>query len=222
MELPLELGGFVHNTLKLLEVTDFPAIKRGLVTTLQVNLGYKCNLRCLHCHVNASPDRTEMMSRELIELILPVIQKNQITTLDLTGGAPELHEDFRYLVSQAVAAGIHVIDRCNLTVLFESGQEDLAHFLAENNVEIVASLPCYSVKNVDQQRGDGVFDKSIRALQLLNYLGYGKDNAQRKLSLVFNPQGPVLPPPQKQLMEDYKKQLFEHFSIEFNHLLSIT
>ncbi len=212
----------MHNTLPLLEVSDFPSIKRKALNTLQVNLGYKCNLRCLHCHVNASPERTEMMSRELVELIVPVMQKNNITTLDVTGGAPELHDDFRYLVSQAVAAGIHVIDRCNLTVLFEPGQEGLANFLAENNVEVVASLPCYSLKNVDQQRGDGVFDKSIRALQQLNRLDYGKNNTKRKLSLVYNPQGAVLPPPQKQLQQDYKQQLFEHFSIEFDQLFSIT
>ncbi len=212
----------MHATLPLLEVTDFPSIRRAELDTLQVNLGYKCNQRCLHCHVNASPDRKEMMSRDVIELILPVIKSRQIKTLDLTGGAPELHEDFRYLVSEARAAGVHVIDRCNLTILFEPGQEGLADFLAEQGVEVVASMPCYSLKNVDQQRGEGVFDKSIAGLQKLNSLGYGKPGDQLTLNLVYNPQGPSLPPGQQELEADYKRELLAHFGIVFNSLFALT
>lgn len=206
-------------TLPLLEVTDFPSIRRkNRVDTLQVNLGYKCNQRCLHCHVNAGPHRKEMMTRETLELIVPVLKKSQIGTLDLTGGAPELHDDFRHLVTEARAAGVHVIDRCNLTILFEPGQEFLADFLAENQVEVVASMPCYSLKNVDKQRGKGVFDKSIAGLQKLNALGYGKPGNDLRLNLVYNPQGPSLPPNQQSLEADYKRELRNHFDIEFNQL----
>ncbi|HPE62091.1 MAG TPA: arsenosugar biosynthesis radical SAM protein ArsS [Thiolinea sp.] len=208
-------------TLPLLELTDFPAIRRKTLEILQVNLGYKCNQRCLHCHVNAGPNREEMMARETLELILPVLTSRQINTLDLTGGAPELHEDFRYLVAEARAAGVHVIDRCNLTILFEPNQEGLAEFLAEHHVEVVASLPCYSLENVDKQRGKGVFDKSIAGLQKLNALGYGRPGAGLKLNLVYNPQGPSLPPNQQGLEADYKRELGEHFGIEFNHLYAL-
>lgn len=211
----------MHATLPLLEVSDFPAIKRKSLETLQVNLGYKCNQRCLHCHVNAGPNRKEMMSRETLELILPVLKARQIKTLDLTGGAPELHDDFRYLVTQARAAGVHVIDRCNLTILFEPGQEGLAEFLADHQVEVVASLPCYSLENVDRQRGKGVFDKSIAGLQKLNALGYGKPESGLSLNLVYNPQGPSLPPNQQALQADYKRELREHFGIEFNQLYAL-
>lgn len=208
-------------TLPLLEVTDFPAIRRKPLETLQVNLGYKCNQRCLHCHVNAGPNRKEMMPRETLELILPVLKARQINTLDLTGGAPELHEDFRYLVAEARAGGVHVIDRCNLTILFEPGQDDLAEFLAEHRVEVVASLPCYSLENVDKQRGKGVFDKSIAGLQKLNALGYGQPGSDLLLNLVYNPQGPSLPPNQQALEADYKRELREHFGIEFNRLYAL-
>ncbi len=211
----------MQNTLRFLEVTDFPEIRRKSLDTLQVNLGYKCNQRCLHCHVNASPDRKEMMTRETLELILPVLKARKIKTLDLTGGAPELHQDFRYLVTQARAAGVHVIDRCNLTILFEPEQQDLAEFLAQNKVEIVASLPCYSLKNVDQQRGQGVFDKSIAGLQKLNTLGYGKPATGLSLNLVYNPQGPSLPPDQQALEADYKRELRNNFGIEFNQLYAL-
>ncbi len=211
----------MHATLPLLEVTDFPVIRRRHVETLQVNLGYKCNQRCLHCHVNASPDRKEMMDRQTLELILPVLKARKISVLDLTGGAPELHEDFRYLVAQASAAGVKVIDRCNLTILFEPGQDDLAEFLAEYRVEVVASLPCYSLENVDRQRGKGVFDKSIAGLQKLNALGYGKDESGLLLNLVYNPQGPSLPPNQQALQADYKRELHDHFGIAFNQLYSL-
>ncbi len=208
-------------TLPLLEDTDFPALQRKALETLQVNLGYKCNQRCLHCHVNASPDRTEMMSREILELIPPVLKAKKIKTLDLTGGAPELHEGFRDLVTQARAIGAHVIDRCNLTILFEAGQEALAEFLADNRVEVVASLPCYSLENVDKQRGKGVFEQSIAGLRKLNALGYGKPESGLLLNLVYNPQGPSLPPNQQTLQADYKRELYYHFGIEFNSLYAL-
>lgn len=211
----------MRDTLSLLELTDFPQIRRQALSTLQVNLGYKCNQRCLHCHVNAGPTRTEMMDRQTLELILPVIKSNHISTLDLTGGAPELHDDFRYLVELATAAGIHVIDRCNLTILFEPGQEGLAEFLALHKVEVVASLPCYSLENVDKQRGEGVFDKSIAGLQLLNSLGYGQPGSGLVLNLVYNPQGASLPPNQQALEADYKRELAAHFGIEFNQLYAL-
>lgn len=211
----------MHATFPLLEVTDFPAIRRKTLEVLQVNLGYQCNQRCLHCHVNASPNRKEMMDRETLELILPVLSARGIKTLDLTGGAPELHSGFRYLVAQASAAGVHVIDRCNLTILFEPGQDGLAEFLAEHQVEVVASLPCYSLENVDKQRGKGVFDKSIAGLKKLNALGYSKSGSGLLLNLVYNPQGPTLPPNQQVLEADYKRELQNHFGIEFNRLYTL-
>jgi radical SAM/Cys-rich protein len=212
----------MHATLPLLEVSDFPSIQRRKLTTLQVNLGYKCNQTCVHCHVNAGPNRTEMMDAETLALIPDVIRARGIETLDLTGGAPELHEGFRALVLQARALGVKVIDRCNLTILFEPNQENLAEFLAENQVEVVASLPCYSLENVDKQRGKGTFDKSIDALKKLNSLGYGKADSNLTLNLVYNPQGPVLPPNQKNLEADYKRELWQHFGIEFNQLFALT
>jgi radical SAM/Cys-rich protein len=211
----------MHATLSLLEVTDFPPIQRQSLETLQVNLGYKCNQRCLHCHVNAGPHRTEMMDRDTLELIVPTIKARGIKTLDLTGGAPELHDDFRYLVAAARAADVHVIDRCNLTILFEPSQDGLAEFLAENHVEVVASLPCYSLENVDKQRGEGVFDKSIAALQKLNALGYGGVDSKLRLNLVYNPQGATLPPNQQTLESDFKRELRIHFGIEFNNLYAL-
>ncbi len=211
----------MHATYPLLQKTDFPPIRRKVLDTLQVNLGYKCNQTCVHCHVNAGPNRTEMMNAETIELILQVIEKRDIKILDVTGGAPELNEHFRYLVTKTRAMGVRVIDRCNLTILFEPGQEDLAQFLADQKVEITASLPCYSQERVDKQRGDGVFDKSIRALQTLNALGYGHADGERPLSLVFNPQEATLPPNQEKLQADYKRELAEHFNIEFNQLFAI-
>lgn len=212
----------MHATLPLLEITDFPPISRRKLTTLQVNLGYKCNQRCIHCHVNAGPHRTEMMDPETLSLIPKVLKARGISTLDLTGGAPELNEGFRSIVRAARALDVKVIDRCNLTILFEPQQEDLAEFLAENQVEVVASLPCYSVDNVDKQRGDGTFDKSIAALQKLNSLGYGKVGSGLVLHLVYNPQGPVLPPNQEALEADYKRELMKHFGIEFNQLFALT
>lgn len=208
----------MHATLPLLEVTGFPALCRGTPTTLQVNLGYRCNQRCLHCHVNAGPSRTEMMDKETLALIPRVLAARHLETLDLTGGAPELHEEFRNIVRAARELDVHVIDRCNLTILFEPGQEGLAEFLAEWQVEVVASLPCYTAENVDHQRGDGVFDKSIAALRILNALGYGQEGSGLTLNLVYNPQGPSLPPDQQRLQADYKRELFEHFGIHFNQL----
>jgi radical SAM/Cys-rich protein len=209
-------------TLPLLVQTDFPPIGRRALDTLQVNLGYKCNQTCLHCHVNAGPNRTEMMDAVTVQLIVEVLQARQPGTLDLTGGAPELNEHFRSLVRQARALGVRVIDRCNLTILSEPGQADLAAFLAEQGVEVTASLPCYSPANVDRQRGDGVFDRSIAGLQVLNALGYGHEGSGLVLNLVYNPQGPVLPPPQGPLEVDYKRELMAHFGIRFNHLFALT
>jgi len=212
----------VHATFPLLKVTDFPPLRRRSIDTLQVNLGYRCNQSCLHCHVNAGPNRTEQMDGATVDLVLEVMRARRIATLDVTGGAPELNEHFRRLVSSARALGAAVIDRCNLTILEEPGHEDLADFLCRERVQIVASLPCYSQANVDRQRGEGVFDKSIRALRRLNALGYGADGSDLTLDLVYNPQGPSLPPPQFQLEQDYKRLLAVNFGVRFNQLLTIT
>lgn len=211
----------MHATLPLLQATEFPSLRRHQLTTLQVNLGYRCNQSCVHCHVNAGPNRTEMMDEDTLGLIAQVLQARAIETLDLTGGAPELHEGFRRLVQQARTLGVRVIDRCNLTILFEPGQEDLAQFLAGHQVEVVASLPCYSLENVDKQRGEGVFDKSIAALKQLNALGYGQPGSGLTLNLVYNPQGPSLPPDQIKLQADYKRELSSHFGIVFNDLFAL-
>jgi radical SAM/Cys-rich protein len=210
----------MHATLPLLKVTDFPALRRRRVETLQVNLGYTCNQSCVHCHVNAGPHRTEQMDRATVDTVLEVLEANDIRTIDLTGGAPELNREFRHLVRAARALGVHVIDRCNLTILFEPAQEDLAGFLADQGVEVVASLPCYLEDNVDRQRGKGVFDKSIRALQVLNGLGYGRDE-RLPLSLVFNPQGASLPPDQVKLEADYRRKLGDELGITFTRLYAL-
>ncbi|HLL13330.1 MAG TPA: arsenosugar biosynthesis radical SAM (seleno)protein ArsS [Rubrivivax sp.] len=212
----------MHATLPLLVSTDFPPIRRKQLQTLQVNLGYKCNQSCLHCHVNAGPNRTEMMDAAHAALVLEVLQARDIETLDLTGGAPELSPHFRGLVRGARALGVRVIDRCNLTILSEPGQEDLAGFLAQQGVAVTASLPCYSAANVDRQRGDGVFERSIAGLRELNALGYGHEGSGLELNLVYNPQGAVLPPPQGALEADYKRELMLHFGIRFNHLYALT
>ena len=211
----------MHDTFPLLQHTDFPPLRRARLDTLQVNLGYRCNQSCLHCHVNAGPNRTETMDGDTIDLVLQVLHARRISTLDLTGGAPELNEHFRRLVVAARAAGVAVIDRCNLTILSEPGHEDLAAFLAHHGVEVVASLPCYSVANVDRQRGEGVFDRSIAGLQALNALGYGEPGSGRVLNLVYNPQGAVLPPPQAALEADYRRELQAHFGIRFNSLYAL-
>ncbi|MFK8067605.1 MAG: arsenosugar biosynthesis radical SAM (seleno)protein ArsS [Gammaproteobacteria bacterium] len=213
----------MHNTLALLQTTDFPQISRLELETLQVNLGYLCNLSCLHCHVNAGPKRKEIMDRETIDQIVKFIQSEKIKTLDLTGGAPEMNPHFRDLVIAARSEGCKVIDRCNLTILQQEGFETTAEFLAENQVEIVASLPCYLEDNVDKQRGDGVFIESIKSLQKLNSLGYGKlENPELVLNLVYNPQGISLPPAQKELEIAYKQHLKQDYGINFNSLFTIT
>ena len=211
----------MHATLPLLQPSDFPAIRRGRIETLQVNLGYRCNQSCLHCHVNAGPTRKEMMSETTVDEVIRYLAASDIRTLDLTGGAPELNPGFRKLVYTARNQGIRVIDRCNLTVLLEPGQEDTGRFLADNKVEIVASLPCYIKENVDNQRGEGVYEHSLEALRLLNRLGYGKRDSGLIINLVYNPQGPVLPPPQQDLERDYHRYLNDHYHIVFNHLLTL-
>lgn len=211
----------MHATLPLIQATDFPAIRRRHLDILQLNVGYKCNQACLHCHVNAGPTRTEMMSRDTMHIVLEYLRASGIHTVDITGGAPELNPDFRWLVGEIGALGAHVMDRCNLTILEEPRQEDLAAFLAEQEVEIVASLPCYLEENVDRQRGPGVFEKSIRALQQLNALGYGRDGSGLTLNLVYNPQGPSLPPSQVGLEADYKRHLAEGYGIVFNRLYTL-
>ena len=212
----------MHATLPHLQETDFPAIQRDQLETLQVNLGYLCNQSCLHCHVNAGPKRKEIMQQETIEDVIRFLRDNNIKKLDLTGGAPELNPHFRYLVSQAHAMGVHIIDRCNLTVLHEPGQEDTADFLAQHKVELVASLPCYLEENVDNQRGDGVYQTSIAAIKLLNITGYGVAGSGLELNLMYNPIGAHLPPSQSVLEQDYKRELKQRYGIIFNHLYTLT
>jgi radical SAM/Cys-rich protein len=212
----------MQQTLHLMKSRGFPHLRRKALETLQVNLGYKCNQACFHCHVNASPDRKEMMSRETVGEVIAFLRAASVATLDLTGGAPELNRHFRQLVCAARALGVRVIDRCNLTILEEPGFEDLAEFLAAQQVEVSASLPCYSQENVDRQRGEGVFDKSISALRKLNALGYGRPDSGLTLNLMFNPQGPQLPPAQDALEADYHRLLNDNFGIVFNHLFTIT
>jgi radical SAM/Cys-rich protein len=206
----------------LLLGTDFPVLTRRRLTTVQVNLGYRCNQSCVHCHVDAGPKRREEMSAETMEQVLAFVARSGAATLDITGGAPELNAVFRPLVERARALGVHVMDRCNLTILEEPGQEPLAGFLAEHRVEVIASLPCWLGENVDGQRGKGVFDASIRGLKRLNALGYGADETGLVLNLVYNPVDAVLPPPQCALEVDYKRELAERYGIRFNRLLSLT
>ena len=199
------------------------SFRRGRPEILQVNVGKLCNLTCVHCHVNAGPKRKEIMTRTTIDCIVDWLAKTEIPTVDLTGGAPEMIPDFRYFIERVkgLRASRHVIDRCNLTILLESGYKGLAQFLARHRVEIIASMPCYTAENVNAQRGEGVFDGSIAALQLLNSLGYGIDS-ELLLHLVYNPVGAFLPGPQDDLEADYKRELFSHFGIVFNKLYSIT
>jgi len=206
----------------LLLNSDFPQIYRGRLSTLQMNLGYLCNLSCTHCHVNAGPNRTELMTRETMQTALQFAEKYKLEYLDLTGGSPEMNPDFRWLVEEARKQGLHVMDRCNPTILVEPGYEGTAEFLAEQQVEVIASLPCYMEDNVDAQRGKGVFTASIKALQKLNELGYGQADSNLTLNLVFNPQGMSLPAPQLQLEESYRYFLSEHFDLKFNQLFTIT
>ena len=211
----------MHATLPLMRRYGFPAIRRERLETLQVNLGYRCNQSCLHCHVNAGPNRSEMMSRETITDVLAFVGVAGIRRLDLTGGAPELNPHFRDLVLRARELGAQLIDRCNLTILEEPGQEGLAEFLAGQKVEVVASLPCYLEENVDQQRGKGVFERSLRGLARLNALGYGRADSGLVLNLVYNPQGPSLPPAQDALEADYKRILAERYGVVFNRLYTL-
>ena len=212
----------MHATLPLLKQTDFPDIRRNRLETLQVNLGYLCNQTCLHCHVNAGPRRKEIMDEATVRMVLEFLAASSVETLDLTGGAPEMNPHFREIVVGARTLGITVMDRCNLTILEEPGYEDMAEFLAENKVEIVASLPCYLEDNVNAQRGKGVFSTSMDALKRLNALGYGKEESGLTLNLVYNPLGPSLPPAQEVLEATYKTELKQRYGISFNHLFTIT
>ncbi len=219
----------MHATLPRLQPSDFPAIRRGSLDTLQVNLGYLCNQQCLHCHVAASPRRTEQMNGETAAQVIDFIAASQVPTLDLTGGAPEMNPHFRDLVRAARARGLRVIDRCNLTILLEPGHEDLAAFLAEHRVEINASLPCYLEDNVDAQRGRGVHAASIEALRRLNALGYGRSATTQGaspgtalvLNLVYNPAGPSLPPAQDALEAAYRRELASRHGIVFDRLYTL-
>jgi radical SAM/Cys-rich protein len=197
-------------------------LQRRSVDVLQVNLGRYCNLACIHCHVESGPTRKEMMSRENVEAVLAFLARSGIPALDLTGGAPELHPDFAFLVAAARRLGRHVMDRCNLTVIFEPGMEYLPEFFKRHEVELVCSLPCYSEENVDKQRGKGTFDASVRALRQLNEIGYGQTGTDLILNLVYNPVGAHLPPPQEKLEQDYKRILADQFGISFNQLFCLT
>lgn len=211
----------MHDTWPLLQNSDFPRIRRDRLETLQLNLGYLCNLSCIHCHVAAGPRRTELMDRDTMALALEVAKRHRVSTLDVTGGSPEMNPDFRWLVTHAREAGLHVMDRLNPTIMEEPGYEWVGAFLAENSVEAIASLPCHSRANVDEQRGQGVFEASIRALQTLNALGYGRDGSGLVLNLVYNPNGAFLPPNQQQLQADYKRLLGDEFGIVFNQLFAL-
>lgn len=212
----------MHATLPLLQDTDFPVLTRSVLETLQVNLGYRCNQRCLHCHVAASPRRTESMDDPTLDAVIAFLRRSGVRRLDLTGGAPELNAGFRRLVTEAHELELQVVDRCNLTILLEPGQEDLAEFLARHGVEIVASLPCYLEENVDSQRGAGVFRRSIEALRRLNSLGYGEPGSGLLLNLMYNPVGPTLPPPQPELEADYRRMLGDAHGVHFNGLYTLT
>lgn len=201
--------------------SDFPLITRTRLTTTQVNLGYRCNQSCTHCHVNAGPNRTEMMPAEIMELLIDFLHHSNCEIIDITGGAPELHPLFRHLVQTARQMDIDIIDRCNLTVLFEPGQNDLPEFLKTHQVQIIASLPCYTPETVDAQRGSGVFNKSIEALKKLNAIGYGIEQ-EFILNLIYNPSGAFLPASQQQLEQQYKQHLMKHYGISFNRLFTLT
>jgi len=211
----------MQETPALLEMSDFPAVRRARLETLQVNLGYRCNQQCVHCHVNAGPARQEMMGREVIDQVIAYLEASAVKRLDLTGGAPELNPHFRHLVHEARKRGVQVMDRCNLTILEAPGQEGLADFLAQHQVEVIASLPCYLQEGVDAQRGEGTFAASIRGLKLLNQLGYGHEGSPLRLNLVYNPGGPFLPPSQKALEEDFRKRLGRGYDIVFHSLLTL-
>ena len=212
----------MHDTLSLLNSRNFPAIKRKQIETVQINLGYRCNQACLHCHVNAGPNRTEQMTRNTIGEVIQFIDTVKPNTVDITGGAPELNIHFRELVSEIRDREISVIDRCNLTILSEPGHEDLPDFLSRHEVIVTASLPCYSEENVNSQRGDGVFERSIQGLRRLNEVGYGRGNPRLQLHLVYNPLGATLPPPQDTLEKEYKEHLANNYDVHFDALMTIT
>ena len=211
----------MHTVFPLLQSSDFPAIVRGRLDTVQVNLGYRCNQTCLHCHVNAGPTRKESMCLETVDQVLDLLRRAKASTLDFTGGAPEMNPHFRYLVETARSLDLRVIDRCNLTILEEPGYEGLAEFMAGRQVEITASLPCYLEDNADRQRGNGVFVASIRALKTLNGLGYGQPGSGLVLNLAYNPLGPSLPPPQAELEAAYHRELQARHGIVFNRLYAL-
>jgi len=209
-------------TLSELTPSDFPMVRRARLDTLQVNLGYRCNQQCRHCHVNARSTRKEVMAPAIVDTVLTFIEKTGIPTINLTGGVPELNPAFRCLVTEARTLGCRVLDRCNLTVLEEPDQADLAEFLAGQQVEVIASLPCYLAENVDAQRGDGVYHKSIRALKRLNGLGYGQEQSGLTLTLVYNPGAAYLPPDQARLEADYRRELAGRYGIRFTRLFTLT
>jgi len=211
----------MRDTWPLLDRIPFPPIRRERLNTLQVNVGYRCNQSCVHCHVAAGPNRTEEMSGEIADLVIAFVERQKVSTLDITGGAPELNPHFRRMVVAARDLGLRVMDRCNLTIFEVEGQNDLAQFLADQQVEIVASMPCYLEDNVERQRGKGVFGASIRGLQKLNALGYGDETSGLELNLVYNPQGPSLPPAQVALEADYKRVLGDNYGIRFNGLYTM-
>lgn len=216
-------NGYAEGFARVLRENGTAELARAETTTLQINVGKLCNQACHHCHVDAGPKRTEIMTTEVARRVMHLLAESpSINTVDITGGAPELNPNFRWLVEESQRLGRRVIDRCNLTVLLEESQHDLAEFLAARRVEIIASLPCYTAENVDKQRGRGVFEKSMDALRQLNGLGYGMPGSELKLSLVYNPVGAALPPPQARLEADYKQHLREEHGIEFHHLLTIT
>ncbi len=204
-----------------LAASDFPAIRRRRLATLQLNLGYLCNISCIHCHVDAGPRRTELMTRDTMELALAFAARHALATLDLTGGSPEMNPGFRWFVGEARRRGLRVMDRCNPTILEEPGYEWIAAFLADARVEVVASMPCHSEENVDEQRGAGAFAASIAGLRRLNALGYGRGDPSLVLNLVYNPNGAFLPPPQAALEQDYKRRLLERFGITFDRLFTL-
>lgn len=208
----------MHATLPLMRRYGFPPLARRKLETLQVNLGYRCNQSCLHCHVNAGPSRTETMAPETISDVLAFLKMSSVKCLDITGGAPELHPQFRELVAKAHELGVHVIDRCNLTILTEPGYDGLESFLSQNEVEVTASLPCYTEELVDRQRGKGVYERSIEGLRRLNRAGYG---TALPLNLVYNPQGPALPPAQAALEADYRRILGEQHGVVFTRLFTL-
>ncbi|MCP1726375.1 radical SAM/Cys-rich protein [Natronospira proteinivora] len=212
----------MRDTLDRLEQIPFPGLRRDRIQTLQMNLGYLCNLSCVHCHVAAGPNRTELMDWETMETALAFMQRQDIETLDVTGGSPEMNPHFRTLFSRAHAMGIQLMDRCNPTIIEEQGYHWIPAFLAEHRVQVVASLPCYQSDNVEKQRGKGSFDKSIAGLQKLNEQGYGDPDSGLELDLVYNPVGAHLPPDQNQLEQNYKQFLWKQFGIRFNRLFALT